>query len=111
MEVMKSQQARLSQELEQERAEKGDLVAAVDEMLALQSTDSGPAAIEDFRKSIQRPSGLRPGVPTFSSGAAESRIGRGKPAGSGLARPSVGKSKMMSNIERMGGGGGGRHAE
>ena len=108
--AVRTQNARLAGELEQERIEKGELVAAVDEMLVLQTTDGAPAAIEDFRKSMQRPSNLRPGVPTFGGGGggggtgiAESRIGRGKGVSSGLARPSTGKSKMMSNIERMGG--------
>ncbi|KAL1301759.1 hypothetical protein AAFC00_005957 [Neodothiora populina] len=102
MREVQSQHTRLSQELEQERIEKGELVAAVDEMLLLQTTDGAPAAIEDFRKSIQRPSAPRPSVPAFGAPGAGSRIGKGGP--SGLARPSAGKSKMMSNIERMGGG-------
>lgn len=104
MEEVRSQHSRLARELEQERIEKGELVAAVDEMLVLQSTDSGPAAIEDFRKSIQRPSAARPAkIPAFGAGAAKEERKIGKV--SGLARPSAGKSKMMSNIERMGGGG------
>lgn len=103
---VRQQHARLSQELEQERVEKGELVAAVDEMLLLQTTDGAGPAIEDFRKSIQRPASSRPALPAFGAPAAppatvSSRIGRG--GASGLARPSVGKSKMMSNIERMGG--------
>lgn len=102
MNEVRAQHQQLLRELEQERVEKGELVAAVDEMLTLQSADNGTAAIEDFRKSLHRPSGLRPPVPTSSAGA-ESRIGRGA-AASGLARPSAGKSKIMSNIERMGHG-------
>lgn len=109
------QQSALMRDLECERIEKGDLVAAVDEMLALQS-EAGPSqaqrnkdtgdsdqsqmqgaisVIEDFRKSISRPSGLKP--PTATAG--ESRIGRG---GAGAARGGSGKSRMLANIERMG---------
>lgn len=107
MREVRQQHARLSRELEQERVEKGELVAAVDEMLLLQTTDGAGPAIEDFRKSIQRPAATRPTMPAFGAPAGgASRIGRG--GASGLARPSAGKSKMMSNIERMGGGGGGR---
>ncbi|KAF2398265.1 hypothetical protein EJ06DRAFT_583555 [Trichodelitschia bisporula] len=109
----------LMAELERERVEKGELVAAVDEMLALQADmkaaeQSAPqsvasvapavAAVDDFRRSVgmntsggagtARPSGL-PG-PRF--GLSGSRIGA--PARGG----GVGKSRMMSNIERMGSG-------
>jgi len=67
-------------------------------MLALQSTDGASAAVaavEDFRKSIQRPSGLK--LPT----STESRIKRG-----GVPRASgIGGRSMMSKIERMGGAG------
>jgi hypothetical protein len=111
--------------LEQERVEKGELVAAVDEMLALQAdvsvlggvagvvasanipaAETAAAAADDaLRRSggtnVPRPSGLaRPrfGIPT------PGRSGVAPP--SGLARPQAGvagKSRMMSNIERMGG--------
>ena len=95
MQTSRAQQEQLLRELQQERIEKGDLVAAVDEMLALQS-ESGPSqeaisVVEDFRKSISRPSGLR---------APGSRIGGPAGARSGIAAP--GKSKLLSNIERMG---------
>jgi DNA repair exonuclease SbcCD ATPase subunit len=110
MQASQTQQEQLMRELQQERIEKGDLVAAVDEMLALQAeappTPGGARAmsvVEDFRKSISRPppaSGLRaPGA-----GAGESKIGRSIPtpglnrSGSGPA----GKSRMLANIERMG---------
>jgi hypothetical protein len=104
------QQAALMNDLERERIEKGDLVAAVDEMLALQS-EAGPSqaqrndqsqiqgaisVVEDFRKSISRPSGLKP--PT----TGESRIGRGSAAPGGASRGGAGKSRMLANIERMG---------
>ncbi|GAB7356456.1 hypothetical protein MBLNU459_g7223t1 [Dothideomycetes sp. NU459] len=97
--AVKASHAQLLRELEQERVEKGELVAAVDEMLALQTTEGATAAVEDFRKSIQRPSGLRaPGLPTA---AVESRIGRGGvPRASGIGG---GNKSMMSKIERMGG--------
>ena len=117
MQTSKQQQDQIMRELQQERIEKGDLVAAVDEMLALQA-DSGAAAqsgasvqgamsvVEDFRKSISRPSGLRaPG-----SGAGQSRIGG--PAALVPRTTSGGrKSRMLANIERMGRAGGGAGAE
>jgi hypothetical protein len=105
----KAEFAVVMQDLERERIEKGELVAAVDEMLALQAditTIAGSAAgnaVEDFKKSIgigsAKPTGLKgPGV---GLPRPQSRIG----APSGLARStSGGKSKMMSNIERMGNG-------
>jgi chromosome segregation ATPase len=127
--------AGLMRELEQERVEKGELVAAVDEMLALQADVSvlgaaaavgtnvsesrqqqasvaAAAAAEDvLRKSVglggavRPPTGLaRPGF-GFGAGAGQSRIAA---PGSGLAKGgslggAAGKSRMMSNIERMGG--------
>jgi chromosome segregation ATPase len=136
LKTRQSEFSNLMRELEQERVEKGELVAAVDEMLALQAdvnvlgaaaavganvsesrqqqaSVAAAAAAEDvLRKSvglggaagIARPqSGLaRPG---FGFGAAgQSRIAA---PGSGLAKggslSTAGKSRMMSNIERMGG--------
>ncbi|KAF2085017.1 hypothetical protein K490DRAFT_68217 [Saccharata proteae CBS 121410] len=131
VEAVRTERRQLLRELENERKEKGELVAAVDEMLALQAEDSvvggaaaGSGAVEDFRRSItgagaagagahagvgsaSKPSGLtRPGF-------GESRIGGGgvggMPRPTGLPRGGLGKSRMMSNIERMGGGG--RHGE
>lgn len=104
MQTSRTQQEQLMRELQQERIEKGDLVAAVDEMLLLQS-EQGPAkgamsVVEDFRKSISRPSGLKaPG----SMAPPESRIGGGSRIG-GLGRTgsNAGKSKIMSSIEKMG---------
>ncbi|TKX20646.1 hypothetical protein C1H76_7032 [Elsinoe australis] len=97
MQTVKKDHARILEELEMERVEKGELVAAVDEMLSLQATDSVPqGVVEDFRKSLSRPTGLRAPAPGMYS---ESKLS--KP--SGLARVGSGKSKMMSNIERMGG--------
>lgn len=113
MRTSQQQQSQLMRELEQERIEKGDLVAAVDEMLALQS-EQGPAqgamsVVEDFRKSISRPpSALRGpgGIPA----PGESKIGRGGP--SGLARAkSTGKGGMLGQIERMGRLGSGSNTE
>ncbi|KAI9720126.1 MAG: hypothetical protein M1828_005772 [Chrysothrix sp. TS-e1954] len=100
MNSVRGTHSRLLQELEQERVEKGELVAAVDEMLALQSEVGAPSAIEDFRKSISRPSGLR------GPGFGESRIGRGGPGAPqrSTSNGTSGKSRMMSNIERMGSG-------
>ncbi|KAG8631945.1 hypothetical protein KVT40_001085 [Elsinoe batatas] len=96
LQTVMADHSRLVEELEAERAEKGELVAAVDEMLSLQATDSvPPAVVEDFRKSLSRPTGMRAPAPGMY---AESKLGRP----SGLARAGSGKSKMMSNIERMG---------
>jgi hypothetical protein len=93
------QQEAIMRDLERERIEKGDLVAAVDEMLALQS-EAGPSqaqrvdqsqiqgaisVVEDFRKSISRPSGLKP--PT----TGESRIGRGGATPASASRGGAGK--------------------
>jgi hypothetical protein len=105
------QQEALMRDLERERIEKGDLVAAVDEMLALQS-EAGPSQaqrneqsqiqgaisqVEDFRKSISRPSGLK--VPS----TGESRIGRGGATPASASRGGgSGKSRLLANIERMG---------
>jgi hypothetical protein len=104
------QQEAIMRDLERERIEKGDLVAAVDEMLALQS-EAGPSqaqraeqsqiqgaisVVEDFRKSISRPSGLKP----LTTG--ESRIGRGGATPASASRGGAGKSRMLANIERMG---------
>ena len=115
MQTSNQQQDQLMRELQQERIEKGDLVAAVDEMLALQAeappTPGGARAmsvVEDFRKSISRPpSGLRAPAPSaMGGGGAESKIGRGIPApGAGLNRSTsggAGKSRILANIERMG---------
>ncbi|EME41871.1 hypothetical protein DOTSEDRAFT_55573 [Dothistroma septosporum NZE10] len=118
MQASQQQQDQLMRELEQERIEKGDLVAAVDEMLALQAEQKSAAGdqsvvgdtsvVEDFRKSIKsisRPSGLRApgGIPT-------SRMAQ--PSGLGRARTgTAGKSSLLSNIEKMGRAGGGAPAE
>jgi len=101
MKTIRSEHSLLVMELEKERVEKGELVAAVDEMLLLQASDASPAVIEDFKKSISRASGLRP-PGAITAAAPESRIGRGIP--SGLARGGSNKSKMMTSIERMGNG-------
>lgn len=89
-ELMSLQQSNdhLMQEVERERVEKGELVAAVDEMLMLQSESAAPSVIEDFRKSISRP-------PASVRGG-----GIPAPKASGIMAP--GKSRIMSNIERMG---------
>ncbi|KAK3077112.1 hypothetical protein LTS18_011188 [Coniosporium uncinatum] len=104
--MMKQQYDVLMRDLEKERVEKGELVAAVDEMLLLQSDESTAGqAVEDFRKSIRSahgpPAAASSGLkrPGFGFGG-DSRIG----APTGLGRSVSGsKSRMMSNIERMGG--------
>ncbi|KAK5128242.1 hypothetical protein LTR85_002909 [Meristemomyces frigidus] len=110
MQTSHQQQDQLMRELQQERIEKGDLVAAVDEMLALQSSGNGGGSqqgaqamsvVEDFRKSINRPSGLR--APGTAAGGL-SRIGG--PASLLARSTSGGKSRILANIERMGRAGG-----
>lgn len=116
IDTLSQSQSELLHDLERERFEKGELVAAVDEMLALQADLTAAAAtgqtparassvisgIEDFRKSISRPP--QP-APALSAAKGESRIGRfGAPAPRlGYAAAGSNKSRMMSNIERMGG--------
>ena len=107
-------QATLVQDLERERVEKGELVAAVDEMLALQAeappgTPQRTAIVEDFRRSIgstSRP-GSTVGMSSLRTPAAafgESRIGRAGTTGLQVRGSHSGKSSMRSNIERMGSG-------
>ncbi|KAI9686381.1 MAG: hypothetical protein M1822_003726 [Bathelium mastoideum] len=103
MKTLRSAHAELVRDLENERIEKGELVAAVDEMLALQSDAGASSVIDDFRKSISKPSGLKPPSGPSAVSGGESRIGRVAP--SGLNRStSGGKSRIMTNIERMGSG-------
>jgi hypothetical protein len=116
---VKLDNAQLRRDLEQERIEKGELVAACDELLALQETAPAthPAVttgVENLRGSISRASGLR--APNFASGASnvtalpsnESRIGKVDRTRSGSAqgpRPGSGlgmRSGIMSSIEKMG---------
>jgi chromosome segregation ATPase len=143
LETARGEQEGLREELKLERIEKGELVAAVDEMLALQAVaasapvaasaasaeverhddDVAPVAkqqsqqralstaVEDLRRSIARPTGLR--APSSLSGSvsagsgAESRIGIPTPSAaarslSGSGSSALGKSRMLANIERMG---------
>lgn len=117
---IKQDNTQIQSELAQERIEKGELVAACDELLALQETrettssqsQSATSGMESLRSSVSRSSGLRP--PNFtatstSNGAAnESRIGRidrTKSGGAPGGRPGSGfgaRSGIMSSIERMG---------
>lgn len=112
LKTVREEYASVMQELERERVEKGELVAAVDEMLALQNdmstlnaNPSAPSQVveEIMKRSIglgsARPTGLTRTGFGFG-GAGQSKIG----GPSGLARPAAGKSRMMSNIERMGSG-------
>lgn len=128
---MRADNMELRQELERERVEKGELVAAVDEMLELQNSLSATTTsaavtheIENLRGSISRASGLRPpgsaqkklaygGTP-----GEKSRIGRMAPPSSVGSGPSYGhertgsgprpgsgaglRSGIMSSIEKMG---------
>jgi hypothetical protein len=115
MKTVKQDNAQLHHELEQERVEKGELVAACDELLALQEAASAnhpgvTSGVENLKSSISRASGLR--APNFTSGSAipsaDSRIGKfdrsrsgstqGNRPGSGLSM----RSGIMSSIEKMG---------
>ena len=108
VETVKNDNAQLRIDLEKERLEKGDLVAAAEEILSLQASAPpvDPPAVagsDTLRGSISRASGLKgPGFSTSSAAAApgESRIGlMSMRSTSGGVR-----SGMMSNIERMGRG-------
>lgn len=86
----------LRSELEQERVEKGELVAACDELLALQESSAQPippanSGSENRRASVSRASGLR--APNFGPSAAAksfggSRIGKVDGSRSGSAQGS-----------------------
>jgi hypothetical protein len=132
IESVKRDQDVLLRELEQERVEKGELVAAVDELLEMQGEQSviggsnastaASATVESFKNSVR---GLRaPGFGLQSSttpGKGESRIGKGLyGVGGGRGRSGSGEKKegygiggaggargIMGNIERMGRGIGG----
>lgn len=106
---IKNDNASIRQELEQERVEKGELVAACDELLALQETQQTPApkvaaqsnGDAGFRTSISRPSGLR--APNFSnlpSKIGESRIGRTAPAADKSRSGSSQSSRPGSGLAR-----------
>ncbi|CAG8168548.1 unnamed protein product [Penicillium salamii] len=123
---------RIRSDLEVERAEKGDLVAAVDEWLAMQqppsdpqrerggSTASSHGPTEEARVSREAtPDDFRRSIPRSGSGnirppaTAEKRIprfgapghSRGNSGGkSGIAMPTPGRG-IMGSIERMGRGG------
>ena len=116
LESIKRDNTHLLQELEKERVEKGELVAAVDEMLLLSATtgpgDRASSGLENLRGSISRASGasmMRSIAfnPSSSLGASgESRIGK---VSSGSNRSRSGsamgnRSGIMSSIERMGRG-------
>ena len=115
---VKHDNAELRQLLDEERVEKGKLVAAVDEMIPLvaafddmlanmdavpanlPSTESQqqrqPSTVETLRGSISRASGLRAPSSISTTVPAESRIGRGgfgAPAGSGHERSRSGSAQ------------------
>ncbi|KAI9779042.1 MAG: hypothetical protein M1835_004768 [Candelina submexicana] len=130
LEGIKTKNSTLQRDLDRERAEKGDLVAAVEEMLAMQAgsspssdtssivstattlvnagddaTQHSASRLDNLRGSISRASGLR--GPGFGANG-ESRIGRmpvprnGSGGAGGTAGGALGRSGIMSNIERMG---------
>lgn len=128
MNSLKRDNDQLRHELDTERVEKGELVAAVEEMISLQSSMPPPPpptvpesparqlSGTDKRSSLTRPSGLRAPAASRPSGIGRprpesmgsSRTGSaqsGRP-GSGLGmRPGSGlstRSGIMSSIEKMG---------
>jgi hypothetical protein len=113
--TVRQDNSQLRYDLEQERLEKGELVAACDELLALQeaaqtSHPSVTSGVENLRGSISRASGLR--APNFANAGAatstDTKIGKidrtrrgsaqGTRPGSGLGM----RSGIMSSIEKMG---------
>ncbi|KAJ5752384.1 Central kinetochore-associated [Penicillium odoratum] len=135
MAVLKEDSERLRSELKTERAEKGELVAAVDEWLNIQQTQPAPAQqseraasvssagvpeedyqsaseapVENFRRSVSRSgsSGIRPPSTTEKKSrfGAPASHSRGNSGGkSGIAVFTPGRGGIMSSIERMGRGG------
>lgn len=117
---MRHTNTNLLTQLEKERQEMADLVAATEEMMQLSlnnplpneaPTHSTTAGIENLRGSISRAaSGLKgPGFGTGTgAGTGESRIGRmgggGETRGRGGFGGTGGRSGIMGNIERMGRG-------
>lgn len=89
---LRQENVRLLSDLETSRQENSELVGAVEQMLQLDSESISQGSVES--KVSTRASGLR--GPGFGSG--ESRIGTFKRSVSG-----IGRSGIMSNIERMGG--------
>ncbi|KAK7556695.1 hypothetical protein IWX49DRAFT_494749 [Phyllosticta citricarpa] len=95
LEALRAERSQLLSELQTERQEKGDLVAAVDEMLALQSDEAATpqmqrCAAEEFRRSVTGASSVVPSprVPPQSMTPAGAMAAPPRP--SGLARPSTG---------------------
>jgi len=158
LESLRSSHSSLLQDLEAERVEKGDLVAAAEQMLVMCGAQMEELQQEEFRKSQIRSSSSGPpkstsappqaentmrstgflagGGPSTSSNRPGSALGGGRPGsalgdrgngGSGIGKPSGlrapggfgygggapglnrstsgGKSRLLSNIERMGGSG------
>ena len=134
MAALKEDSEQLRADLKSERAEKGELVAAVDEWLAIQQAPAAPAQqerqasvassdhafedaqpvvdspVETFRRSVSRSgsSGIRPPA------TAEKKQRFGAPGGhsrgnsggkSGIAVFTPGRGGIMGSIERMGRGG------
>jgi myosin heavy subunit len=118
IEVIKGDNHMLRRELEQERSEKGDLVAAVEEMLAVTAAQAAgdeaaaKTGLDNLRGSISRAGGkgITSGGGGFGFGSSVgsgSRIGIPTLSGSiGHARnTSASKVGIISSIERMGKGG------
>ena len=99
---VRSENESLQSQLATERTGMAELVKATEEMmqLSLASAPGDEKPAENLRGSISKvSSGLKqPG----STALGESRIGRMGRSGSGLGPGALGRSGMMSNIERMG---------
>ena len=92
---LRKENGRLISDLETSRQENSELVAAVEQMLQLESVQVEKSVPTEAKANTTRVSGLR--GPGF--GNSESRIGTFKRSVSG-----TGRSGIMSNIERMGRG-------
>ncbi|CAL5868806.1 uncharacterized protein PFLUO_LOCUS3033 [Penicillium psychrofluorescens] len=131
MAALKEDSAHLRSELKSERAEKGELVAAVDEWLAIQQSQpanpvheasvSSPAPAEDnndepaekdcdtLRRSVGRsgsirlPSNGEKRIPRYGTSGGHSRTNSGGKSGIAVFTP--GRGGIMGSIERMGRGG------
>ncbi|KAK8161494.1 hypothetical protein IWX90DRAFT_388711 [Phyllosticta citrichinensis] len=123
LEALRAERSQLLSELQMERQEKGDLVAAVDEMLALQTDEAATpqmqrSAAEEFRRSVSGAASSSsssvmpsPRVPPPPQSMTPAGAMAAPPRPSGLARPTVGAGPAAGNFEsrlRTPGAAGGR---
>ncbi|KAK8158380.1 central kinetochore-associated-domain-containing protein [Phyllosticta citribraziliensis] len=116
LEALRAERSQLLSELQMERQEKGDLVAAVDEMLALQTDEAATpqmqrSAAEEFRRSVSGASSSvmpSPRVPPPQSMTPAGAMAA-PPRPSGLARPTgAGPASNFESRLRTPGAAGGR---